>query len=89
MSYEVYILQSLKTGRYYTGSAENELKRLKQHNSGKVRATKPYRPWVIVHTEEFLTRGEAYKREMRIKKYKNGEAFQKLISRSNNGQVPK
>jgi len=35
--YYVYILQSLKDGSFYYGSAENISQRLDQHNRGKVR----------------------------------------------------
>ena len=36
----VYILRSKKAERYYTGHTANIDKRLREHNSGKVRSTK-------------------------------------------------
>lgn len=42
-------------------------KRLKMHNSGKVRSTKGYRPWEIVYSEEFETREQAREREKFLK----------------------
>ena len=75
----VYILKSLKTDKYYIGSTDNLIKRLKRHNTGKNRYTRSGVPWVLIHQESFTTRQGAYKREMQIKKYKNGEAFKKLI----------
>jgi len=77
--YKVYILQSLKNNRYYIGHTNNIYKRLKRHNSGQVKSTKPYLPWKIVHTEDYKTKAEAYKREMEIKSYKSGIKFKKLL----------
>ena len=63
MNYYVYILRSEKNGRYYYGMSSNLEKRLKSHNSGKVRSTKAYRPWVVHYIEVFATKSEALKRE--------------------------
>ena len=41
--------------------------RLKSHNSGKVRPTKAFKPWIIVHTEMFESRIEARQREKYLK----------------------
>ena len=41
--------------------------RLKTHNSGKVRSTKAYVYWTLVHVEEFANRKEARKREKYLK----------------------
>jgi predicted GIY-YIG superfamily endonuclease len=41
MSYFTYIIQSLKTGKYYTGSSENPEKRLQQHNWSRMFDFKP------------------------------------------------
>jgi putative endonuclease len=40
MSYYVYILKSLKDGRYYIGSTSDVMARLKFHNSGLQRSTR-------------------------------------------------
>jgi putative endonuclease len=77
--YKVYILKSINFNRYYIGHSANTEKRLSEHNSGKVRSTKAYRPWKIVHFEVKSNKKEAYTREMQIKSYKHGEAFEKLI----------
>ena len=79
--YQVYILESESTGRFYIGSSDNVQKRLLSHNVGRVRSTKAYRPWKIIHTEICLNRHEARKRELQIKSYKGGEAFKKLINK--------
>jgi putative endonuclease len=65
--YTVYILRSIKHERNYYGHTNNLSLRLKKHNTGKVKSTKAYRPWTIIHTEQYKTKSEAYKREMFFK----------------------
>lgn len=36
---------------------------------------------MFVHTEEFITKTDALKRELEIKSYKGGNAFKKLINK--------
>ena len=62
--YYTYILQSLKDNKFYYGHTSNLDARLKEHNNGKVRATKGRRPFKIHYTETFLTKSEAAKREL-------------------------
>jgi putative endonuclease len=42
-------------------------KRLKEHNAGKTKSTKGYRPWILVFTEQFSTRFSARTREKYLK----------------------
>ena len=62
-----YILKSLKDQKYYYGHASNLDLRLKQHNYGKVKATKGRRPLIIHYFEAFSTKTEAIKRELFFK----------------------
>ena len=39
------------------------MRRLEEHNAGRVRSTKSYIPWEVIHVEEVPTRGEAMRRE--------------------------
>ena len=75
----VYVIQSLKTGRFYIGSTNNLVRRLEEHNRGKF-STKSGVPWKLVYKEKFKTRSEACKRELRIKSYKGGNAFKRLLN---------
>ena len=75
----MYIIQSIKSDRYYIGSTINVEKRLREHNYGKVRSTRKRGPWIIKLTERLPSKQEAIKREMQIKRYKGGEAFKRLI----------
>jgi len=47
----VYILKSIKYGRYYIGLTKNVVRRFIEHNSGWVKKTKFYRPFKLVHVE--------------------------------------
>jgi putative endonuclease len=75
--YIVYILQSLKDLKTYTGYTENLKVRLQQHNSGKVDATKNRRPLVIIFTEEVGSLLEVKSRELY---WKSGVGRRKLKS---------
>ncbi|HUX36172.1 MAG TPA: GIY-YIG nuclease family protein [Candidatus Paceibacterota bacterium] len=82
MSYSVYILQSLKNGKYYVGSTNGIGQRLLRHNGGKVMSTKNGRPWKCVYIEIFSTKSEASKREFQIKSWKKRLAVEKLINKN-------
>jgi putative endonuclease len=73
----VYVLQSLKDKKFYTGCTADPKKRLKQHNAGRVRSTKARRPLKLVYWETFATRSEAMKRERRLKRI--GSAGKKAL----------
>ncbi|MCX6758057.1 MAG: GIY-YIG nuclease family protein [Candidatus Nomurabacteria bacterium] len=75
----IYILNSIKNGRYYIGSCEDINIRLSRHNKGLVKSTKFYLPWKIVYTEEYKTLSEARKREFQIKSWKKRSEVEKLI----------
>ncbi len=77
--YIVYILRSKQNGRRYIGHTGDMASRLKRHNSGSVKSTKPYIPWELIYTEEYPDKETAYKREMEIKSYKGGRSFKLLI----------
>lgn len=62
-----YILYSIKTHTFYVGQSSDVIKRLKKHNQGESKSTKFGRPWVLIHSEEYLTRSEAVKKEQYFK----------------------
>ena len=63
----VYILYSLKDQKLYVGCSQDLDERLKDHNQGRVDATKHRRPLVRIYTEEFLIPQDAYAREKNLK----------------------
>ena len=79
--FTVYIIQSEKNNKYYVGYTSDIKDRLRRHNSGMNKSTKPYMPWNLKHAEEFKTKHEAWLREQQIKAYKGGEAFKSLINK--------
>jgi len=77
-AYFVYMLKSLKDEKFYTGHTADLKKRLKQHNSGRVRSTKARRPFELVYWESFKTRREAMLRERELKSIRRADKM-KLI----------
>ena len=65
--FQVYILKSLKNGRFYTGSTTNLERRLEEHNQTGNGYTKLTRPFILVYKKNFLTRKEAVQRELYLK----------------------
>ncbi len=78
--YFVYIIKSVKNGRYYTGFTSNLELRIKQHNDGQTKSLKNRGPFEIVFTQTYNTALEARRREIEIKKYKGGRAFRELLN---------
>jgi len=81
MSYYVYILSSIDTGRFYIGQTKDIDQRLLQHNSGLVKSSKPYRPYIIYYVHEVQTRSEALKLEKSLKNMKSKERILAWIER--------
>ena len=62
--YYTYILYSPISGKRYIGSTADLVKRLKEHNDGKVKSTKAYLPWKIFYYEAYQQAKLARKTEM-------------------------
>jgi len=73
MKYYVYVLRSINFERNYVGFTKNLYSRLRQHNSGKTKSTKPYLPWKILFFQEFGSKEAALKREKFLKTGKGRE----------------
>ncbi len=78
MKYHLYIIENSKKTKKYIGITVNIGNRLKEHNRGEVKSTKPYGPWYLVHTEMFETKTLARKRELYLKK--NYQERKKIFS---------
>jgi len=66
--YTVYVLYSARYDKIYIGYSGNLEERFKSHNElGKKGWTIKFRPWDIVHTEDYATKKEAMRRERELK----------------------
>lgn len=75
----VYILQSKINHKYYVGCTSDIERRLLEHNSGYNKSTSNNIPYELIYFEEYENQQEAFSREKKIKSYKFGNAFKKLI----------
>ena len=67
--YYVYILQSLKDNKFYTGYTKDVEQRFKQHNNGLVKSTKNRIPLKLVYFEACLNQQDATHREKYLKTF--------------------
>jgi putative endonuclease len=75
MSVFTYLIRSLVDGSYYVGISESPIKRLTEHNSGKLKITSGRKPYELVYCREHQNYQEARNNEKWLKKknrdYKN------------------
>lgn len=81
----VYVLRSEVDGRFYVGMTQNVKRRFQEHNNGKTKSTKGYRPWILFFYEEYETRLEARKREKYLKSGIGSEYIKSKWSHSSAG----
>ncbi len=65
--YYTYAIKSKSRKYIYVGLTRDSGKRLAYHNAGRLKTTKPYSPFVLLHQESFATRLEARIREKQLK----------------------
>lgn len=65
--YYVYAIKSLKDSRIYVGISTQPIKRLKEHNNGKVKSTQFYRPWKLIYKKYIGDRKIARTKEKKLK----------------------
>jgi len=65
--YYVYVLRSQKDRMLYTGYTSNLVKRIKEHNGGKVKSTKNRLPFKLIYFEGSLNHNDALHREKYLK----------------------
>ncbi|MEW6684910.1 MAG: GIY-YIG nuclease family protein [Candidatus Edwardsbacteria bacterium] len=63
----IYVLQSEKDKKFYTGLTNNLKKRIEEHCSGMVSSTKDRRPLKLVYYEACLNQQDAIHREKYLK----------------------
>jgi len=79
MNYYVYAIKSLIRSYIYVGLTNSIERRLDQHNKGKNRSTKPYKPFELIYTETFKTRTEARNKEIYLKSGIGKEFLKSLL----------
>lgn len=63
----IYVLQSKKDGKWYTGCTDNLRKRFKEHLEGEVSSTRNRGPFEIIYYEAGLDKYDAFTREKYLK----------------------
>ena len=76
----VYVIQSELDKRLYKGHTADVEKRLREHNAGRTRSTRPYRPWTLVYKEEVETKEKAVEREKFLKSGIGREFISKILA---------
>ncbi len=79
MTYYVYILLSLKDGKFYIGFTDKLERRLKEHKDGKVDSTKNRRPVRLIFYEAFSHRADAWRREQYFKTTKGKKTLRLVL----------
>ncbi|MFH1594650.1 MAG: GIY-YIG nuclease family protein [Candidatus Omnitrophota bacterium] len=65
--YFTYVLESEKTGEFYTGATSDLKKRIVKHNKGLVASTKCRVPLYLVYFEACFNKEDAFRREKYLK----------------------
>ena len=77
--YYTYILISQDGRHTYTGSTDNITRRLNEHNGGKVKSSRFYLPYVILHVDEFQSFREARQKEKFYKTTSGRRILKKIV----------
>lgn len=79
MFFYVYVLASQVNNALYIGSTRNLVHRVKEHNLGLVRSTKPYKPWRLIYYEACLNEQDAKRREHYLKTNQGGRLLKRRL----------
>jgi putative endonuclease len=85
--YTVYILKSQVTHKHYIGCTNNLERRFQEHNAGHNYSTKKGCPWELIYYKHFDSQEQAYACEKKIKSFKGGNAFKKLLEEWQRGRL--
>ena len=85
----VYILRSSRDGKRYLGCTRNLADRLRRHNQGLVKATKPRAPWELIHVEEYPGAAEAFAREKSLKSWAGRIELGRILGSQGRGSTTK
>jgi len=77
--YYSYALYSYGYSRLYIGQTNDVIRRLEEHNKGKVESTKFYKPYRLIYKEKHCTRKDAVRREKELKTTEGRRFLKKFI----------
>ncbi len=69
MAFFVYVIYSEEHNKIYIGMTSNLEKRVFAHNNLPKGWTKSFRPWKLIHSEEYFTKSKALQREKELKSH--------------------
>jgi putative endonuclease len=80
MIWFVYFIKSLSDKWYYVGSTNDIVRRIAEHNAGRVSSTKSKRPLVLVYKKQFNTEQEArgYERLLKSKRIEKEKIIKEI-----------
>ena len=77
--YYVYILHNCSINFIYIGYSENLRQRIQEHNEGKVKSTKFYKPLQLIFYEAYSVMSDAKRREKYLKTNKGKNTILLMI----------
>lgn len=80
--YYFYILKSLKNQKLYLGSTPNLRARLKSHNNGENKATKPNIPYELIFYSGFKSKEDAIECEQYFKTTAGWKRIHRMLENS-------
>ena len=78
----VYLLKSLKDTKLYVGRTDDLRRRIDEHNSGKIKATRYRRPLRLVFYEAFRVKQDAVRRELYFKTSRGKSTLKIMLTES-------
>ncbi len=79
--YFVYCLKSEDRNYIYVGITENIERRFNEHQLGKNKTTKPYRPFVLFYSIAFESRIAARQKEIELKSGAGKEFLKSMLKK--------
>ena len=76
----VYILHNHSKNFIYIGYSENLRQRIQEHNEGKVKSTKFYKPLSLIFYEAYLSKKDAKRREKYLKTNKGRKTLITMLA---------
>lgn len=88
MHFYIYVLFSLKDGKFYIGFTTNLKDRLSRHARGEVRSTASRRPLKLIYYEYFVNEEDAKAREIFLKSGFGRNNLKKALKRTLGNLTP-